>query len=213
MNTKIYIPAAETWAFYKANEKRCSEELITIAENTDTQYAVYLTEEHGYPLFFVCKGSGDPEYEEGAIGEVDCVDTAKRLYLKYLFPVEVSTKKKSEPEDNKVLSLYADDAVYEREDELIMAMCDFMKVAMQVAGDSSAVLKYYSESTVVDILDSVLNYMNDAHDLGCEIYRPTIIEVDGVEFFTEFPYDNDVKPEVLETLEEDEKAIIRGGLK
>lgn len=58
MGVKIYIPAADVWSFFENNKKRLSEEMVIIAENTETEYAVYLTEENGYPLFVVCQGQG-----------------------------------------------------------------------------------------------------------------------------------------------------------
>ena len=93
MGVKIYIPAADVWSFFENNKKRLSEEMVIIAENTEIEYAVYLTEENGYPLFVVCQGSNDAEYNEGAISQKDCEDTAQRCFLRYLYPLTIEHDK------------------------------------------------------------------------------------------------------------------------
>lgn len=93
MGVKIYVPAEDVWAFFQSNTARLKEEMVAIAENVDTKYAVYLTEDKGYPSFSVCKGDSKAEYQEGAISEDDCTDTAKKCYVRYLFPVMVTNEK------------------------------------------------------------------------------------------------------------------------
>lgn len=216
MGVDIHIPADEVWSFFQKNKDRCSKEMIAIAENTDTEYAVYLTEENGYPSFSVCKGDGEPEYEEGAISENDCTDTAKRCYLQYLFPVIVRDDKttileEEDSEDGFETRQDMEDAMYEREDELRLALCDFMQVALREDGDGTDIMDTYGVDMVDDILDIVLEYMATEHCL--DIYRPTIITDDetGCELYTEYPYDSDMPYEECSDDFADDSAMYYGG--
>lgn len=56
MGVHIHIPADAVWGFFQASRKRLNKEMVLIAENTDTEYAVYLTEENRPPSFGCCKG-------------------------------------------------------------------------------------------------------------------------------------------------------------
>lgn len=216
MGVDIHIPADKVWDFFQKNKDRCSKEMIAIAENTDTEYAVYLTEENGYPSFSVCKGDEAPEYEEGAISESDCTDTAKRCYLKYLFPVIVRDDKttileEEDSEDGFETRQDMEDAMYEREDELRLALCDFMQVALQEGDDGVDIMDTYGVDMVDDILDFILEYM--ATELCLDIYRPTIIvdEDTGCELYTEYPYDSDVPYEECGDNIEDDSTMYCGG--
>lgn len=214
MGVNIHIPADEVWSFFQKNKERCSKEMIAIAENTDTEYAVYLTEENGYPSFCVCKGDDSPEYEEGAISENDCTDTAKRCFLEYLFPVVVTNDRAiphpelDDDEDELETRQAIEDAIYEREDELRLAMCDFLQVVL-CEGDYSTEIVDACESGMVDeILDHVLEYIATVYCL--DVYRPTLItdDEDGCEMYTEYPYDPDVPfEETYKGIEEDDLTM------
>ena len=56
MNPDIYVEPKDVWDFYKKNIKRMSEELVLIAENKETEYAVYVTQDEGYLTILVYKG-------------------------------------------------------------------------------------------------------------------------------------------------------------
>lgn len=149
MGVKIYIPAADVWSFFKNNETQLSEKMVVIAENTETEYTVYLTEESGYPQFVVCHGDDDAEYDEGAISQKDCEDTAQRCFLRYLYPITVTSTKYSTPFDeddgpeDEPTKQEMEDAMYEREDELAIAMGDFLQVALQDGVDGTDVVDTY----------------------------------------------------------------------
>ena len=57
MGVHIHIPADAVWGFFQASRKRLNKEMVLIAENTDTEYAVYLTEENDLPVLAVAKGN------------------------------------------------------------------------------------------------------------------------------------------------------------
>lgn len=196
---KIYVPAEDIWSFFNSNIDRLKEEMVIIAENNDTEYAVYLTEDKGYPSFAVCKGDSKPEYEEGAISETDCIETAKRCFVRYLFPVVVNDEKifpkgawdKGESDDEENLSMQdMQDRSYEREDELRLAMCEFLAVALNLDGDPVEVVgNEYGSAFISDVLDYFLEYLGFEQCL--DIYRPMFLtdEETGCEIYTDYPYD------------------------
>lgn len=214
MGVKIYLPAGDVWPFFMSNIERLKNEMVVIAENVDTKYAVYLTEDKGYPSFSVCKGDDKAEYEEGAISESDCAETAKRCYVKYLFPVVVNNEKGfpkssfAELEDEEDLTEQdRQDNIYVREDELQFAMCDFLKVALSLACDPADIMTVCGIKLVNDVLDYILEYIG--LELGLEVYRPMFYtdEETGCEIYTEYPYDiscetdDDDKPDNPDDLE------------
>ena len=169
--------------------------MVAIAENTDTEYAIYLTEDYGYPTFFVCKGDLPPEYEEGAINPKDCEQTAKKCYAQYLFPVQVNSEKSYpfpiEDEDENSTKHDMEDIVYEREDELRLALCDFLQVVLMDLEDGVDIESYYGPGIIDEILDYFLEYLGSEQRLP--VYRPMFITDDetGEEVYTEYPYDMD----------------------
>lgn len=198
MGVKIYVPAEDVWLFFQNNITRLKEEMVAIAENQDTKYAVYLTEDKGYPSFSVCKGDSKAEYQEGAISEHDCTETAKRCYVRYLFPVMVTNENGFPKSTFEELDNHDDDGlteqdkqdnVYIREDELRLAMCDFLKVALNLDCDPVEIIPEYGAALVDDVLDAILEYIGIEH--GLEVYRPMFLvdEDTGDEMYSEYPYD------------------------
>lgn len=186
--TNIYIKPKSVWAFCKNNPQRVKEEIVTIAENTETGYAVTVTEEKGYPYIAVYHNDNDEtEFEEIAINEPDCERTVEKAYLNYLFPVTIVDEKESiipEEENESVL-----DEIYEREDQLYLAMVDFLETVLN--DDGNAIIEEAGRAAIEDILDNTLMYMAETY--GFQVYRPTFItdEETGAEWFVEFPYDPD----------------------
>lgn len=192
----IYVAANTAWSFFQNNKGRLSKEMVVIAENTDTQYAVYLTEDNASPLLSVCKGDAKPEYEECVLTETGCNEAAKRLYTQYLFPVMIVDKKKcsseTQEESEDLTRQDMEDAQYEREDELTLALCDFLSVVLQESEDDSPeIADAYGTGFISDVLDHFLEYL--ALEQCLPIYRPMIItdEETGCEVYTEFPYEDD----------------------
>lgn len=195
MGVNIYVPADEVWYFFQKNKDRLEKEMVAIAENDDTEYAVYLTEEHGYPTLFVCKGDADAEYGEGAISADDCLKTARKCYSQYLFPVSVCSQKSFQEDDDNDENETEDsaqemqDLAYEREDELRMALCDFLQVVLLDDEENSDIESTYGSAMIDEILDHFLEYLGFEHSLP--VYRPMFVADDdaGCEVYTEFPYD------------------------
>lgn len=205
---QIYIPADDVWLFFQSNIDRLKKEMVAIAENEDTGYAVYLTEDKGYPSFAVCKDDEKPEYEEGAINESDCAETAKRCFVRYLFPVVVNDRKGipqtmwDEDDEEDMMKQDMQDSVYEREDELRLALYDFLAVALSLDGDPVEVVERECGSGFIDeTRDYFLEYLGLEQCL--EIYRPMFLTDDtGSEIYTEYPYDVDAETYAASQFEE-----------
>lgn len=197
MSVKIHIPADKVWLFFLKNKERCAEEMLEIANNDETEYAVYLTENEGYPMFSVCHGDDDAEYEEGAISKDDCTETAKRIFARYLFPITVECdnaiprnkkdEKKEHADDDHEQELL--DEIYQRDDDLILALCEFLKVVFEEETDGAELLNTYGEPVIVQILDEFLEHIAAEHCFT-DIRRPTfLIDPDTEEeIYTEYPY-------------------------
>ena len=197
MGVHIHIPADAVWGFFQASRKRLNKEMVLIAENTDTEYAVYLTEENDLPVLAVAKGNEKIEYKEPCVSEEDCTAVSKKFYTRYLFPVVITDNKYvpgDNPDGGKEESdetwMDIEDAMYERDDELCLAMADFLAIALQEGdNDGTNILEAYGYEAVDEILDGFLKELSE--DYGFHIYRPMIIteKESGCEVFTEFPYD------------------------
>lgn len=193
MGASIHLRPENIWQFFQNNKKRLSEEMVVIAENDETEYAVYLTEEDGLPHFCVCKGGGAPEYEEGAINEQDCTDTAKKCCVQYLFPVTVTSrcgKLYAFDEDGDITDfdgLDQEDIICQREDDLLFALYDFLNVVLQSDDGDTDTAEIFDQESLEGILDSILESLST--DFGLPIYRPMMVEDEaGGEVYTEYPY-------------------------
>lgn len=197
MGVHIHIPADAVWGFFQESRKRLNKEMVLIAENTDTEYAVYLTEENDLPVLAVAKGDEKTEYKEHCVSEDDCTTVAKKFYTRYLFPVMITDGKyipedvpDETEEDGDETWMDMEDTMYERNDELRLAMADFLAIALQEGNnDGTNILEAYGYEAVDEILDGFLKELSDNY--GFHIYRPMIVteKESGCEVFTEFPYD------------------------
>lgn len=190
MSVKVYVDQHEIWEFFASSLSRMSEEMVLIAENEETSYAVYLTEDSGYPMLVVARGDAEPEYSEPCVSDDDCVAVSKKLFKRYLVPVVVSSEMVVDTDPNEE-TMQEDDIMYERDDELIMAMSDFLSVAVSDAnqGAEDDVIDMYGTGFVEEVLDHVLQYLTSEHRL--RIYRPTMMTdpETGETVLTEYPYE------------------------
>ena len=195
MGVNIHVKPEDIWPFFENNKTRLTEEMVSVAENEETEYEIYLTEENGYPLFYVYRGELEID-SECAVSLSDCALTAKSLYTKYLFPVMV-TIEKEEVTGERDENTYDDfpyslqdmeDEVYEREDELHFAAIDFLQVVLGYS-DMDRLLALYGEELVNAFVDDMCQYLMDFHDIS--VYRPMLMVDDTTaeETLVEFPYD------------------------
>lgn len=188
MGIIVHIEPYEIWDFFQNNKKRLKKEMVLIAENEETEYALYLTEDDGLPMFNVCKGDGEPEYEEGAVNKNDCTDTAQRCCANYLMPVTVRSRRRY----GGALEQEQEEIIENREWELLFAMADFLMTVTKddTCSDGSDYVDTYGADVVQDILDELLPVLAEEH--GLAVYRPTMMddEETGEEVFVEYPYND-----------------------
>jgi hypothetical protein len=99
--------------------------------------------------------------------------------MKYLYPVTVTTEKPDVGGDYNS----AVDAVNEREEELAMALDDFLTILLMDFDIESN----YGHGFAEQVLDDFCEYL--ANDHLVSVYRPTFPSDDfGEEKFTEYPY-------------------------
>ena len=81
--------------------------------------------------------------------------------------------------------------MYEREDELRLALCYFHQVVLMDLEDGVDIESYYGPGIIDEILDYFLEYLGFEQRLP--VYRPMFITDDetGEEVYTEYPYDMD----------------------
>lgn len=188
MGISIYVLPENVWEFFQKNKKRLSDEMVVIAENEDTGYAVYLTEEEDHPYFCVCQGKGAPEYEDIAICKADCIEVAKVCCAKYLLPITVIAN----GDGGCIMEMATDepdqeDIMYEREDELAMALYDFLSVVLQEDESFCGATDISDPEWLEKVLDAILEDLATNFDMP--IYRPMIITDDlGNETYTDYPY-------------------------
>lgn len=189
MGVQIHVPADQIWEFYKENEERLKSEFVLVAENTDTDYAVYLTDEKDDPVLAAAKIDGEVERKETCHDADSCEETAWIMYHSYLFPITVE---KSESNDNEGLDDSSersdiDDMIYERHDELILAASDFLDAVLQLNDTEESSLSVCGTDMIEDILEGMLESLSEN---GIPVYRPMFVEdEDGNEVFVEFPYE------------------------
>ena len=204
MSIKIYIEPEDVWGFYHANPERMEKEMVVIAENEETEYAVYVTDDEGCLTFLVY--SGDEEiFDDYALEKIMCTETARGIYETYLYPVEVYDKRyfpdiyDNDTPPSSESQQDMEDIVYEREDELCLAMSDFLETllikavysASYVGGDDCLnaidIDEDYIEVISDEILDSLCRFLNKRYHIS--VYRPRLIEKDNKEMLLEYPYD------------------------
>lgn len=193
MTTKIYVPPKEVAKFCRENKERLTKEMVLIAENTATKYGLYLTIDHDFYVLSVAKGDNAAEYREVCGDEKTSGSIAQKLIARYLVPLTVIDGSAVVPDGidgtDKVDEGDMDDLIYERDDELQLAMGDLLSVVLQEGRDATDIEELYGLELIDEILDDFLTYLTDIQ--GFKIYRPSIVTDDdtGDTVFTEFPYE------------------------
>ena len=214
MNPDIYVESKDVWDFYKKNIKRMSEELVLIAENKETEYAVYVTQDEGYLTILVYKDE-EEILDDFALEKFICEVTIEGIYEKYLYPGIYTDNGYQFVNEEDCAKAHADapplpsstqdmeDTVYEREDELYMATLDLLEkftyraiYAKDYIDDCADEEMYpvevdeiYAEVIADSLVNVFCKYLKDEHYVS--VYRPMFIQTDkGEEIFTEYPYDH-----------------------
>lgn len=182
-----YVPAFSLWDAFLDHEDELEEVMVCVAENTETGYKIFMTEDEGRAKLLVYKGDKD---QAEAVGICDGYTEARMLlnnFVKtYLTPVEeVQSGQKSGKEPDKSEDLYSEySKISERQLEMKLAFRNFMR---HVMGDKNsmcpdAVDDIYTEQDVMCMIDDVLYAIAS---YGISIYYP--VDADGE--IIDYPYD------------------------
>lgn len=199
---KIYVPCRWLWKFYLSNRPHCRESYVLVAENQDTGYGVYLTEEDCLPVLYVFLGENDrPELRAEIPDEVSAEAIAGKAYLAFLgtedeepeessWSAQGSGSREEEPEEGELEDepdeVSEDDEIYAREDELFQASGDFLAEVLRMY-DGEAIREIYGEALIEEFLEQAL--LTIADDFGLPVYRPTHLEGEnGESVYVEYPY-------------------------
>lgn len=197
MALNVYLKPDQAWEFFKQNKKRLEDEMVEIAANSDTRTVIYLTEEEGNPAVKVYRNDIQ-QYSEGCVSLPDCINTLKRIYTKYLTPLQVvvnNTDKKEEdddeddvPVDEELSRAEFEAEIEEREEVIYQAVSDLIDVLTE---DNISSLEFSDrdDDSVGNIVDHIVRYL--AVDCGFRIRRPMILydEDKKQEVCTEYPYE------------------------
>jgi hypothetical protein len=124
------------------------------------------------------------EYEEGAVSNKDCIETVKKIYTNYLYPVTVSTTGSLENADCDLYEAHME-AICERDDELAFATKEFLEVVLGCSLET--IEEEYGHGFIEQVLDDFCEYLANDHLIS--VFRPTFNTNDnGDEVFTKYPY-------------------------
>lgn len=184
MSVKIHVKPEDVWKFYNRNASQLAEEMVSIAENEDTGTNVYLTEDNDSPQLVVTDNNDKVVHEEYLVSHRDAEHSAKKIYEKYMVPIDVGG---DEEDDEEITRSDMEDAIYEREDEILMAFEDFLEVLMEA--DRDILYDGYHDKQFDDLLNKVVRTI--AVDAGIRVRRPMFLvdERTGLEVYTEYPYE------------------------
>lgn len=184
MSAKIHVKPEEVWNFYQRNAEQLAEQMVSIAENEDTGMNVYLTEDSDTPQLVVTDNNDKVVHEEYLVSQRDAEHSAKKIYEKYVVPVDASS---DEDDDEEITRSDMEDAIYEREDEILMAFEDFLEVLMEESRD--ILYDGYHDKQFDDLLNKVVRLI--ATESPVRVRRPMFLtdEATGLEVYAEYPYE------------------------
>lgn len=184
MSAIINVKPGEVWMFYQRNASQLTEQMVSIAENEDTGTTVYLTEDSGMPHLVVADNNEKTIHEEHLVSQADAEHSAKKIFEKYIVPID-STEE--DDEDEEITRSDMEDAIYEREDEILMAFEDFLEVLMEE--DRDVLYDGYHDKQFDELLNKVVRLI--ATESCVRVRRPMFLidEVTGLEVYAEYPYE------------------------
>lgn len=216
MEPTIHIQPAEVWDYHKEERSRLEEELVEIASNEETKTSVYITDENGYPVFYVYRDD-KKIFQSECCAAFEAERNLRVIYAQYLSRITVVGKEEksaatADNGDDSVDSVGADhddddvdlppctdlDAmsdeefekyVSEREDVIIGAVCDLIDVLTEDATSAVEFGMDDEETCIEDVVDRIVEYL--AIKCGFCIRRPMAVVDDdsGKTVRTEYPYE------------------------
>lgn len=157
----IYTYPDDIWDLIEDNREKLEKKPEVIAE--DNEVTVYLSVSHGVPIISVYSG-GNEAMAEAIFSEADAKRTAERIYAEAIID--------DEPVD-------VDEVIQAREEELDLAIEDLLLVVFD-EGDALAI-------DLEEAKEKILTFLSNEYP-EILIYRPMLVDDDGEEVYSEFPY-------------------------
>lgn len=186
---RVYAPQESLGEIFRdiAKEKDLLGFIMTLAENTNTGFSICAANENNTP-YIIARYKGADVERFAAEGSEMFSKCAVALYKKYIDPAPAGEEKEEKTEDEEEQEAevedsfeYIEDEIYQREDELSLALGDFLEVAL------------CSEEPIIDddvfgeILEDILMLL--AKRYGISVYRPAFVEDSNGSSVVEYPYD------------------------
>lgn len=143
---EVYVPIDDLWVFIKKNRERLKDEEPVVLEDKETGIYACVVDDDGYPSIAVYDNEGLLLCEEGLLSDSDCVNTMTRIASKYFVDSDGNNENNCSEESN------------ERDDCLTLAMCEFLKEALEYESIDD-VIESYGLCAVKDVLNMTLDYM------------------------------------------------------
>lgn len=178
-NADILIEAKDVWNYFTEHRKELLEDMIAIAENTDFDVTIYLTNEDDLP-YLIVESDNINSVQINIEDEESCGSIVQEAYKQYL--------------TENILSIIAAEQEAEEDIELIIEEREgdidgfILRLLEDLFGDDEQII--YSEEVddiVEDCKEHFLEYLYRKHNLS--VYRPMELEDDEGVFFEEYPYE------------------------
>jgi len=179
----ITVGSADIVDYYKKNKFRLSQESEDIAENEAIGVVIYLSDTNGRPTITVL--ADDMQVAEVTTGVDGLSELTQTMYDTYLDEQSfISAMTEGEDDGEYDEEELAEALINEREDELDVAVDDFLATVLQTNG-------YEYDSIIDELHDDVKEHFLEylARKFKIELYRPMYLEDEnGEDFFEEYPY-------------------------
>ena len=139
MGVHIHIPPLMQYGGFSSKQKTFEQKKWFSLLRTPTRSTPCILPRKTTSQFWLLqRATKKIEYKEPCVSEEDCTAVSKKFYTRYLFPVVITDNKYvpgDNPDGGKEESdetwMDIEDAMYERDDELCLAMADFLAIALQ----------------------------------------------------------------------------------
>ena len=201
LSAEIFIEAEDVWDYAQENLEMLKESRRIVASNTAYGVDIVISVEDDDTPYLCVEVDDEEECGKYLCDRVQANKVARSYYDDYLtsdfyetMGIEITStadedvdEDVTEDEEEELDEFRLNEiAINEREDELDMAVQDFVELVME--GDVSTYVELDDE-VLQDLKEHFLEYMYRKH--GVNIYRPMYLyDAGGIQRFTEFPYEN-----------------------
>lgn len=157
----IHVYPEDIWDFIEDNREKLEENPEIIAE--DSEITIYLSISHTVPIISVYSG-GNEAMAEAVFSEADAKQTTEKIYAEAII-------------DDDQIDI--EEAIQTREEELDLVVEDLLLVVFD-EGDALSI-------DLEEAKEKILTFLSNEYPESL-IYRPMLVDDDGEEVYSEFPY-------------------------